>query len=172
VAGVPFLILRTCSVTVAKSICSHLKSTSSAARSPCLKASNTMRPSRWPCLFELALCRVASTNVAGMLFDPSQNSQPDDGCSNSKAVGKMGNPTALPSSPIRAVFLDSIRLGCRRTCRSPSSHPSAQRRTPQSDQGSIALARLRSSSDLKTRWISCRDLAVCPLISNAQRVAC
>src|SRR6266581_278229 len=29
-----------------------------------------------------------------------------------------------------------------------------------------------SSSDLKTRWISCRDLAVCSLISNALRVAC
>jgi hypothetical protein len=27
---------------------------------------------------------------------------------NSKAVGKMGNPTALPSSPIRTVFSDGI----------------------------------------------------------------
>jgi hypothetical protein len=33
---------------------------------------------------------------------------PDDGCSNSKAVGKMGNPTALPLSPIRTVFSDGI----------------------------------------------------------------
>jgi hypothetical protein len=43
---------------------------------------------------------------------------------------------------------------------------------PPTKRLSAGLARLRSSSDLKTRWISCLDLAVCPLISNAQRVAC
>jgi hypothetical protein len=32
---------------------------------------------------------------------------------NSKAAGKMENPTALPSSPIRAVFSDGIPSGCR-----------------------------------------------------------
>ena len=34
-------------------------------------------------------------------------------CSNSKAVGKMGKPTALPSSPIRTVFLSGNRAHLR-----------------------------------------------------------
>ena len=38
--------------------------------------------------------------------------------------------------------------------------------------GRLIAARLRSSSDFKTRWISYRDLAVCPLIINALGLAC
>jgi hypothetical protein len=34
---------------------------------------------------------------------------PTSAAQNSKAVGKMGKPTALPSSPIRTVFLDGNR---------------------------------------------------------------
>jgi hypothetical protein len=34
--------------------------------------------------------------------------RPDDGCSNSKAAGKMGNPAASPCRP-RTVLLDGIR---------------------------------------------------------------
>jgi len=48
--------------------------------------------------------------------------------------------------------------------------PLAQRGRPVRPTKNSARAQSRSS--LKTRWIRCRDLAVCPLIINAVRVAC
>ena len=59
------------------------------------------------------------------------------------------------SGPLVAIASSNYRQPCRTEVRAM--------RFPQ---------RSHSSSDLKTRWISCRDLAVCPLISNALRVAC
>jgi hypothetical protein len=54
-------------------------------------------------LFAKDAAHNPNNRIAIGVFDRSQNAQPDERCSNSKAVGKMEKPTALPSSPIRVV---------------------------------------------------------------------
>ena len=62
-AGVPALTLRTCRVAVAKSTCSQRRSTTSAARRPCLNARRAIRPSRLPWRFCLAASISFSTSA-------------------------------------------------------------------------------------------------------------